>query len=194
MTRLRGRMLLTPRDPGDWAQQIADQLPAVHAVEVQCPSIAEPIAVTAVDAPSWARDPSVWRDALAIAHCAAPSYEPCFVHGDYQHFNFMWFRQRLSGIVDWTFNGMGVPEKDVGHCELNLAIIWGAECAADFRRRYVSVASRAIDPYWELRAVLRFLPGWGDIIQTQAGRRLRVDTAGINGRVEKLVAMILRRC
>ena len=86
-----------------------------------------------------------------------------------------------------------MPERDVGHCRLNFAILWGADAAEDFRLRYESVAGRATDPYWDLQAALGFLPGWGNIIQTQAGRRLRVDTPGINGRVEDLVATILKR-
>ena len=88
---------------------------------------------------------------------------------------------------------LGMPERDVGHCRLNLAILWGADAAEDFRLRYEAVAGRETDPYWGLHAALGFLPGWGDAIQTQAGRRLCVDTPGINQRVEDLVAVILRR-
>jgi aminoglycoside phosphotransferase (APT) family kinase protein len=105
----------------------------------------------------------------------------------------LWSSQRLSGVVDWTDSALGMPERDVGHCRLNFAILWGADAAEDLRLRYESVASRETNPYWDLHAALRFLPGWGDFIQTQAGRRLRVDTPGINGRVEDLVATILHR-
>jgi hypothetical protein len=76
---------------------------------------------------------------------------------------------------------------------LNFAILWGADAAEDLRRRYESSAGREVDPYWDLQAALDFLPGWGDMIQTQAGRRMRVDTSGINARVEDLVATILKR-
>jgi hypothetical protein len=56
-----------------------------------------------------------------------------------------------------------------------------------------SRARRQTDAYWDLLAALGFLPGRGHIIQTQAGRRMRVDTPGINGPVEDLVVTILRR-
>ena len=85
------------------------------------------------------------------------------------------------------------PSATSGTADSNFAILWGADAAEDFRHRYESVAGRATDPYWDLQAALGFLPGWGHIIQTQAGRRMRVDTPGINGRVEDLVATILRR-
>jgi hypothetical protein len=85
-----------------------------------------------------------------------------------------------------------MPERDVGHCQLNLAILWGVDAADDFRARYEAESGRRSDPYWELRSALAFLPGW-HFIQLQAGRRLRVDIAGMNGRVEDLVAGITRR-
>lgn len=192
MTRLPGRMLLDPNDRASWAQQIATALPHIHALTPRSDWTA-PAHDDGLKIPIWARDPEVWREALAIAQQPASDYEPCFVHGDFQHFNLVWTGEQLTGIVDWTFSRVGMPERDVGHCRLNFAILWGAEAAEDFRLRYESVAGRAIDPYWDLQAALGFLPGWGDIIQVQAGRRLRVDTPGINGRVEDLVATILKR-
>lgn len=193
MTRLPGRMLLTPRDPASWSRQIARALPHIHALPLDTSPVIGPRDVGSLEPPDWARDPTIWRAAIAAAQQPSPVCQPCFVHGDFQHFNLVWSRERLRGIVDWTFSGLGVPERDVGHCRLNLAILWGAEAAEDFRRCYESEAGRRVDPYWDLHAALGFLPGWGHIIQTQAGRRLRVDTAGINGRVEDLVATILER-
>jgi aminoglycoside phosphotransferase (APT) family kinase protein len=194
MTRLPGRMLLTPRDPGRWAQQIADAVPAIHAVPFAGAPVIGLRDAAGLEAPGWARAPSLWRAAIAAAREPAPHYEPCFAHGDYQHFNLVWSRETLRGIVDWTFSGLGMPERDVGHCRLNFAILWGADAAEGFRHRYESVAGRATDPYWDLQAALGYLPGgWGAFIQVQAGRRLRVDTAGIDGRVEDLVATIMRR-
>jgi aminoglycoside phosphotransferase (APT) family kinase protein len=193
MTRLPGRMLLDPKDPASWAQQIAAALPHIHALTPNTDWTEQARDADRLEIPTWARDPAVWREALAIAQQPGTEYEPCFVHGDFQHFNLVWSREQLTGVVDWTFSGVGMPEHDVGHCRLNIAILWGADAAEDFRLRYESAAGRQTDPYWDLQAALGFLPGWGDIIQTQAGRRLRVDTPGINGRVEDLVATILRR-
>jgi aminoglycoside phosphotransferase (APT) family kinase protein len=193
MTRLPGRMLLTPKDPATWAEQIAATLPRIHSLAIDTDSVVNVLDARQFEVPGWARDAAIWRDALAAAQQPPPAYEPCFVHGDYQQFNMLWSRQKLSGIVDWTSSRHGMPERDVGHCRLNFAILWGADAAEDFRLRYESIAGREIDPYWDLHAAIRFLYGWGDIIQTQAGRRLRVDTPGINGRVEDLVATIVRR-
>ena len=192
MTRLPGRMLLEPKDRASWARQIAAALPHIHALTPRT-DWTKQARRDGLEVPAWAHDLEVWREALRIARQPAPNYQPCFIHGDFQHFNLVWSREHLTGIVDWTFSRIGMPERDVGHCRLNLAILWGAEAAEDFRLRYESVAGRPTDPYWDLQAALVFLPGWGNIIQTQAGRRLRVDTPGINGRVEDLVATILKR-
>lgn len=193
MTRLPGRMLLTPGDPARWREQIAAMLPRIHSLAIDTDSVVDILDASQFGIPTWARDAAVWRDAATAAQQPPPAYEPCFVHGDYQQFNMLWSRERLSGVVDWTFSRLGMPERDVGHCRLNFAILWGVDAAEDLRRRYESIAGREVDPYWDLHAAIRFLPGWGDGIQTQAGRRMRVDTPGINGRVEDLVATILRR-
>jgi aminoglycoside phosphotransferase (APT) family kinase protein len=194
MERLPGRMLLTPGDPHAWRRQIANALPRIHALRIDtAPAATLMRDPTHVEPPPWARDPRAWADALAIARQPPPSFVPCFSHGDYQHFNLLWSRGRLSGIVDWTFAGTGMPERDVGHCQLNLAVLWGVDAVDDFRAMYEAEAGRRSDPYWELRSALAFLPGWSHFIQIQAGRRLRVDIAGMNGRVEDLVVSILRR-
>jgi aminoglycoside phosphotransferase (APT) family kinase protein len=193
MTRLPGRMLLTPRDPAAWLQQIARALPPIHALPADAYPVIGPRDTDTLEPPEWAHDGALWRAAITAAQQAPPVCQQCFVHGDFQHFNLVWSRGQLRGIVDWTFSGLGVPERDVGHCRLNLAILWGADAAEDFRHCYEAEAGRPTDPYWDLHAALGFLPGWGHIIQTQAGRRVRVDTPGINGRVEDLVRTILRR-
>jgi len=194
MQRLGGRMLLTPSDPRAWRRQMAEMLPRIHAVDLVAAQAVTAPDLDELEPPPWSREPAIWRAAIAVARDTPTAYQPCFVHDDYQHFNLLWSRERLTGVVDWTFAGTGMPECDVGHCQLNLAILWGAEVAATFRRDYEVVAGRASDPYWELCRALAFLPGWGAGIRIQAGRRLRVDLAGMNGRVEDLVASILRRC
>jgi aminoglycoside phosphotransferase (APT) family kinase protein len=194
MSRLPGRMLLTPSDPHRWRRQLAAALPQVHALPAgPAPEVTLMPDPARVEPPPWARDAALWRRAIGIAQQPPPVFSPCFAHGDYQHFNVLWSRERLSGIVDWTFAGAGMPERDVGHCQLNVAILWGADAADDFRALYEAESGRRSDPYWELRSALAFLPGWGHFIQLQAGRRLRVDVEGMNGRVEDLVANITRR-
>jgi aminoglycoside phosphotransferase (APT) family kinase protein len=82
-----------------------------------------------------------------------------FVHGDFQHFNLVWSREPLRGIVDWTCSDLGVPKRDVGHRRLNLAILWRADGAENVRRCYEAEAGPRTDAYWDLHAALGFLPG-----------------------------------
>ena len=72
-----------------------------------------------------------------------------FVHGDYQHFNLLWSRGSLTGVVDWTLAGRGHPDRDVGHCRLNLGVLFTPEWASTFRDAYEEEADRRVDPWWE---------------------------------------------
>jgi aminoglycoside phosphotransferase (APT) family kinase protein len=60
--------------------------------------------------------------------------EKVLVHGDYQHFNVLWSQGRLTGVVDWPNAGTGNRGSDVGHCRLNLAVLFGPSAAADYQR------------------------------------------------------------
>jgi aminoglycoside phosphotransferase (APT) family kinase protein len=119
--------------------------------------------------------------------------ERCFIHRDFQHFNFLWQRGRLTGIVDWAMASAGPPGLDVGHCRLNLAILFGADEAERFRLAYEAETGRAVDPWWELRAVSAYGDGWQHVIPVQVDGRAPLDTGGMTGRVEDLVEAILRR-
>jgi hypothetical protein len=50
-----------------------------------------------------------------------------------------------------------------------------------------------VDPWWDLAGLLCYLPCWGQSLQRQAGRRLRIDFAGMHDRVEDVVASAVRR-
>ena len=194
MTRLPGRMLLTPSDPHRWRGRLAAALPQVHAV----PTTAAPEATlmpdpARVEPPAWARDAALWRHAIGIARQAPTAFSRCFAHGDYQHFNLLWSRERLSGIVDWTLRGHRHARARRGSLPAQPRDPVGRRSGRRLPPRYEAESGRRSDPYWELRSALAFLPGWGHFIQLQAGRRLRVDIAGMNGRVEDLVAGITRR-
>lgn len=80
--------------------------------------------------------------------------ERVLVDGDLQHFNILWCEGRLTGVVDWPNWGTGNRGSDVGHCRLNLAVLFGAKTAGDYLGMYERAAGGRIDRRADLRALL----------------------------------------
>jgi aminoglycoside phosphotransferase (APT) family kinase protein len=192
MTRVPGRVDLTPADPKAWLRQIAAMAARVHESDVD----AEPYRwkQRAVPVPPWASRPADWRAAAELVRGPAPAQKARFAHGDYQHFNFLWQRGGLTGVVDWVSACRASADLDVGHCRLNLAVLYSAELAAEFLEAYEAEAGRRVDPYWDIRSVTApAFSDWGAFIPIQVGNRGRFDGAGMHRRVDDLLAAALRR-
>jgi aminoglycoside phosphotransferase (APT) family kinase protein len=119
--------------------------------------------------------------------------ETCFLHRDFQHFNFLWARGRLTGVVDWGAASTGPPAVDVGHCRLNLAVLFGASWAEQFRTAYESETGRGVDPWWDLHALASYGDAWRRFIPLQVAGRAPVDIDGMTARVEEVMRGTLRR-
>jgi aminoglycoside phosphotransferase (APT) family kinase protein len=194
LRRLPGRIDLAPRDPSSWLQQQADALRTIHAIP-RLPGAEHSTRTHDLRdrrPPDWSAHPHLWQQALDViaAGHPGPNGATTFVHGDFQHFNLLWSRGRLTGIVDWSSAKARPPSRDLGHCRLNLAILYGADVADDFLRRY----GGPIDPWWDLWETLIFLPSWGDTITTQVGSRLGapVDVDAIHRRVDEHLRRIVQ--
>ena len=57
MTRVPGRMLLSPRDPASWSQQIAAALPLIHALRSDTDRVMRAVDAERLEPPIWAHDP-----------------------------------------------------------------------------------------------------------------------------------------
>lgn len=99
----------------------------------------------------------------------------CFFHNDFQHFRLLWRGDRLSGIVDWTRSGRGAPDSDVGHCRLNLAVLFSVDWAERFRRAYEAEAGRRLYRWWDIHELALYSGGWQHFIPVQVGGRIPVD-------------------
>jgi aminoglycoside phosphotransferase (APT) family kinase protein len=196
MTKLGGRMDLAPRRPERWLQQQAEALVAIHDL----PPVPDGEGQEAVDLsdrepPAWSAHPHLWAtalDALAAGRGEGSSGVG-FIHGDFQHFNLLWSRGTLSGIVDWSGHNLAHPDRDTGHCRLNLVILYGSEWAEDLRRRYEAVAGRAVDPWWDLLETCAFLPTWAPFIPYQVGGRIPFDIDAMHRRVDAHLPLLLDR-
>ena len=187
MTRVRGHVDLVPREPGRWLGQMAATLARIHAVQVEVPATPPWRAERQSAVPVWSTRPELWEAAGRILEGPAPS-ELCFIHGDYQHFNLLWARGRLTGVVDWAWAGLGHPARDVGHCRLNLAVLYSADLAHQFTSAFEAVAGRKVEPWWDLHEIFRYSDDWPRFIPIQVAHRALVDIEGMNQRVEQLLA------
>ena len=195
MRRLPGRIDLTPKDPASWLVQLADTLRTIHGIPPMpdAPTWTDPPEPSERRPPPWSAHPHLWQEALDRVAAGPPpptDDELSFVHGDYQHFNLLWSRGRLTGIVDWSAYDTHQRSRDVGHCRLNLAILYGADVADDFTRRY----ALPVDPWWDLWETVIFLPSWGETITRQVGNRLGrpVDVDAIHRRVDEHLRRIVQ--
>jgi aminoglycoside phosphotransferase (APT) family kinase protein len=192
MTRAAGRVWLTPPDLDSWIRQLATLLPTLHAGSADV-STQQPRRLRAFTVPESALRPEVWAAAQDVVAAEPPATEAVLTHGDYQHFNVLWSRGRLSALVDWSFSCIASPDRDVGHCRLNLAVLYSPEFAERFGRMYESEAGRSIEPWWDIHQLLAYSDEWRSFIPVQVAGRAPVDLRGMTGRVERLLVLALGR-
>ena len=166
---------MSAADPEGWLRQIAVMAVRIHDAQVAAGPFEERIDAAAPVIPASATRPAVWEAAFGILRRQPPEPATCFIHRDFQHFNLLWQRGRLTGVVDWTRSCTGPADFDVGHCRLNLAVLFGADWAERFRLAYEADAGRAIDPWWDLYAVTAYSDEWRRFIPVQVARRAPVD-------------------
>jgi hypothetical protein len=88
---------------------------------------------------------------------------------------------------------VGPPDVDVGHCRLNLTLLFSADVAEQFREFYETESGRAVDSYWDVHALLSYSPDWQHFLPLQIDGRAPLDVRGMTRRMEDVLAMALRR-
>jgi aminoglycoside phosphotransferase (APT) family kinase protein len=193
MSRVPGRIHLTPRNPESWLRQMAALLPRIHELSIEGGPFESWFDASQLAPPPGARDSSVWLRAIDLVSNAPPAYVPHFIHRDYQHFNLLWTRERLSGVVDWCFASNGPADADVAHCRLNLAVLFSASWAERFRLAYEAEAGRSLDPWWDIAGLMSYSQEWKKFIPLQVGNRMRVDIVGMDARLKDILEFALQR-
>ena len=178
---LSGQPDLSPTDMQSWLSQLATTQAAIHAVPDH-PQTRWDGWYDETRALDWLPDRGL-RDAAREAASGPLADEEVLVHGDYQHFNVLWCDDRLSGIVDWPNAATGNRGSDVGHCRLNLAVLFDATTAADYLGMYERTAGVRVDRRGDLRALRGFHLGWQRFIPRQVAGRAPLDLLGMPGRV-----------
>jgi aminoglycoside phosphotransferase (APT) family kinase protein len=193
MTRLRGQVSLSPADRDSWLKQIAVAAAKIHDAPVAAPPFERWLDPTRLTAPASSARPGLWQTVREVLREDGGSRDTCFIHRDFQHFNFLWTRGRLTGVVDWGYASIGPPSIDVGHCRLNLAVLFGADWAERFRLAYEAETGRRVNPWWDLHALASYGDDWPRFIPIQVDGRAPVDTGGMTARVEEVLAATLQR-
>jgi aminoglycoside phosphotransferase (APT) family kinase protein len=193
MTRLPGNVHLMPRDRECWLRQMAQMLARIHALALDAKPFESWLDRSQLSPPPDASRADVWREAIALVAEDRVPTRTCFLHRDYQHFNMLWSRERLSGVVDWSEACIGPPEVDVGHCRLNLTVLFSASVADRFRAIYEAESGRRVDAWWDVHALLSYGPSWKQFLPIQIDGRAPLDVGGMTGRMEEVLERALRR-
>jgi aminoglycoside phosphotransferase (APT) family kinase protein len=193
MTRVPGHVQLMPRDRERWLLQMARTLTRIHALDIHARPFESWLDGSRPSPLPDASRPDVWREAIALVAEEHRPTRTCFIHRDYQHFNLLWSREQLTGVIDWVEASIGPPDVDVGHCRLNLTVLFSAEVAERFRQMYEAEAGRKVDPWWDVHALLSFGPDWKRFLPIQIDGRAPLDVDGMTSRVEDVLERTLRR-
>jgi aminoglycoside phosphotransferase (APT) family kinase protein len=193
MTRLPGQVSLMPRDRDGWLRQMAQMLVSIHALRLDVPAFESWLAPDQLSPPPDATRPDIWTEAIALVGETHTPARTCFLHRDYQHFNLLWSQERLTGVVDWIEACAGPPEIDVGHCRLNLTVLFSADVADRFRAMYEAESGQTVDGRWDIHALLSYGRSWKDFLPIQIDGRAPLDAAGMTGRMEQVLKGALSR-
>jgi aminoglycoside phosphotransferase (APT) family kinase protein len=191
MNKVSGSVVLQPTNLSEWISGLAEVQAEIHRVP---PTLAAdtPGWFELADDFSWISDPGLRQAGLAAAREAA--IERVFVHGDYQQFNVVWERGKVSAVLDWTRTGTGTRGIDVGHTRLNLAALYSVEVANTYLNSYERAAGVSLDPRAELRSFLCWTPEWTRFsVPDEHLSTLRVDVNDMCVRVVEMVRSALRR-
>ena len=208
-TLLPGRPLLDPRDPRDWARQLAATLARIHAVELPPEALAQ-LDDQGAELDELVRGPeperriaehpdgvALWQ-ALRDARGGVPPGDR-LVHGDYWPGNTLWENERLVAVVDWEQPARGHPEADLAYCRLDLSLLGMPEAAAELVPAYAAAAGREPEAlaFWDGVAAQRPMPdpvvwfggyaelGRADLTPRGLRRNLRAFIADALARLER---------
>lgn len=171
MTMLDGTVQLKPENMDQWINRLADTLTKIHQVSAKYFKweYFRYNDVDTIEVPTWSSIPKVWEKVIEIGKQQPPTFEECFIHRDYHPANVLYKNQMVTGVVDWVNACKGPAGVDVGHCRLNLALLYNVDTANNFLTAYKNQAGKAFtyDTYWDIVSVIDILfgpptvyPGW----------------------------------
>ena len=163
MTKVEGQVELLPSDFTKWTDGLAKILAMIHRVEADdfAWEYASYTHRDAVQLPEWTKKPALWQLAFEQLQGEIPAFRGTFIHRDFHPTNVLWLRDEVSGVVDWPNACRGPGGIDVGHCRVNLALLYSVEVADLFLAAYEKHAGSSFtyDSYWDIVSAFDFLDG-----------------------------------
>lgn len=162
MTKIAGRVELSPDDFAKCTDELASALVAVHRLQPNNFSwtYAPYMDVKKMSFPGWTSIPDIWSRAIEIVRQTPPTFVECFIHRDYHPANVLWEDGEVTGIVDWGSACRGPAGIDVGHCRVNLALLHNVEIADLFLESYIRQRREFnYEPYFDIASAVDFLDG-----------------------------------
>ena len=142
-SRVPGRIDLEPGDLRRWLRELSSALEPIHALDGHgLPRYGRYDGGHWSGPPPWSQQPAAWERAAEIVDRGPVTRPHVLIHRDYHPLNTLWSRGRLTGVVDWASACIGDPGVDIGHCRVNLAMLFGRNVADAF--------APDADPYWDL--------------------------------------------
>jgi aminoglycoside phosphotransferase (APT) family kinase protein len=143
MTRLPGRLNLTPTDVDGWLQRLAYALVAIHDTDTTGAEgpLLRPSWVRAWRPPEL-RSPSPLTDHTVAAiqrRLPGVSWQPVLIHGDFHPGNTLWRDGQLTGIVDWYESRLGPASFELARCRVDVALLLGPAAADRLTHHYAAI-------------------------------------------------------
>ena len=160
---------LTPRDPFDWAEQLASTLAQIHAIslknddlELFKPGVGEDtrrIIETPEKVLGHPLGEALLRRMVDLGD--RPADQPSvFSHSDFWPGNTMWVDGTLRAVVDWESPATSDREMDVAYCALDIRYLGMDRVADRFVSAYMEVTGDVLSKlaHWEAIALCRPMP------------------------------------
>lgn len=171
MTFLNGEVQLKPEKMEHWIDQLAKTLVKIHQLDGEGFewNYAPYQNINTFDVPTWTSVPHLWKKAIQIAKGPQQEEKTRFIHRDYHPAKVLWNGDEISGVVDWVNACRGPAGIDIGHCRVNLALLYSVEVADLFLKHYERHVERVQENqmFWDLRSVIDIsfgpptvYPGW----------------------------------
>ena len=198
-TRLPGRVWWSSALRPGAAQQLGRALRAIHAV----------VAPRGLPKPSgwvnWTIRSDSGRSGWLHAHPKARLIDeairsaaeqplrrrPVCSHGDFGPGNVLWFRGKVSGIIDWETAEQAPSGSDVGACRLDCLVTGGPAMAEAFLEGYSDEVHDSW--YWELLASLKFVALYRDWLPVWRSFGLTIDAGTVRSRIDTAIDDALGR-
>ena len=160
LSYLPGKPLYVPSNVSVWAEDLARAMLAIHAVTPQqyglswLPRFGRDELAGRLDVlreKVEAHEEDLAREVLAALEANLDRIEwvaPCLVHDDFWPGNTVWYRGRLTGVIDWADALLGDPRVDLPQCCIDAYLANDLETANAVRDAYLRLTPYPVPDQW----------------------------------------------